>query len=359
MNLVLNDKLPLHGMVELNNRYSQDTAHDRLVGNLSYGNLWQAGHSISLTYQTAPQHPNNAQIVFGNYLAAFGSSPFSLLFSGLHTTSNVTTLGDITVLGKGRSYGVQGVWKLPDQGDVYSSVSAGINYKSFDSQVGLGSGGNVETPITYYPISLGYSRFSHSDSNSTQLDASMNFAQSRTGSSTAVIDQSRYGARGQMFYVRGSFAYTQDIPAHLQTYVHVTGQMTDQPLVSNEELSAGGMDTARGYLEAETLGDQGIESTFELRGPNLPEIISNATFDHDVQDLRPFLFLDQAMLRQHGPFPNGDESSSSHLLSTGLGLNMNIFDAVHGVIDVGHALVAGPHTESGQNRISFRVWATF
>jgi hemolysin activation/secretion protein len=358
MDLVADDKLPLHGMVELNNRYNQGTVHNRLIGNLSYNNLWQAGHSLSLTYETAPQRPENAHIVFGNYLATFGDSPFSLLLSGLHTTSNVTTLGSITVLGAGRSYGAQGIWKLPDGDNVYSSVSAGITYKDFKADVQFGGNDSV-TPITYYPISLGYSRYARTDTSNTQFDASMNFTTSRQGSDSATIDANRFGARNQMFYVRSSLAWTQDLPAQFQTYLHVTGQITDQPLISNEQLSAGGMDTVRGYLEAETLGDQGIESSFEFRGPSLPGIVKNARFDRNVQDLRPFVFVDQAYLAMHGPFPNGNETTGSHLLSTGAGLNLNLFDFAHGALDWGHALVAGPNTRAGMNRVTFRVWATF
>jgi len=135
--------------------------------------------------------------------------------------------------------------------------------------------------------------------------------------------------------------------------------MTDQPLVSNEEMSAGGLDTARGYLEAEALGDEGVESSFELRAPSLPDLISNAGFDRHVQDLRPFIFLDQAWLRMHGPFPDAESATADHLLSTGIGLNLNMFDALHGVLDLGHPLVNGPTTKAGVNRVSFRVWATF
>jgi len=381
MDLVVDDKLPLHGMVELNNRYSANTEHNRVLGNLSYGNLWQRGDSISVTYETAPQDPSNARIVFGNYLATFGDSPFSLLFSGLHTTSNVTTLGSITVIGAGKSYGAQGVWKLPDGKDVSSDISAGITYKNFNSVINEGAGAAPElTPLVYYPISLGYSRFGHSSTSNTEFDASMNFADSRRGLPTdspaacnvagstlpqtdpsfcASLDNSHYGARSNMFYLRSSYSWTQDLPGHLQTFLRVNGQMTDQPLVSNEEMSAGGLDTARGYLEAEALGDEGVESSFELRAPSLPDLISNAGFDRHVQDLRPFIFLDQAWLRMHGPFPDAESATADHLLSTGIGLNLNMFDALHGVLDLGHPLVNGPTTKAGVNRVSFRVWATF
>jgi hemolysin activation/secretion protein len=360
MDLVVDDKLPLHGMLELNNRYSQDTVHNRLIGNISYGNLWQRGDSLSLTYQTAPQDTKTARILFGNYLAVFGDSPFSLLFSGLRTTSNVTTLGGITVLGAGKSYGAQGIWKLPEDKDSSSEFSAGITYKNFNTSVGVGGGVDpIQTPAVYYPIALGYSRFGHGDGSNTQFDATFTFANGRKGSDTASLDLGHYGARRNMMYLRSNYSWTQDLPAHLQSYVHVTGQLTDQPLISNEQLSGGGMDTVRGYLEAEAIGDEGVESSWELRAPSLPDLISSPGFAQHVQDLRFFAFVDQAWLRMHGPFPPDESATATRLLSTGVGLNLNVLEAVHGVLDFGHPLVTGPHTEAGRNRVSFRFWLTY
>jgi hemolysin activation/secretion protein len=50
VDLEVEDKLPLHASVEINNQYNQQTSPLRLVGNVSYDNLWQLGHSFSFTY---------------------------------------------------------------------------------------------------------------------------------------------------------------------------------------------------------------------------------------------------------------------------------------------------------------------
>jgi hemolysin activation/secretion protein len=65
VDLVVDDKLPLHGWLELNNRYSQDTSELRSLVSLSYDNLFQRGHSLSLSFQTAPQNPDDAKVMFG------------------------------------------------------------------------------------------------------------------------------------------------------------------------------------------------------------------------------------------------------------------------------------------------------
>ncbi|GAT31453.1 POTRA domain-containing protein, ShlB-type, partial [Terrimicrobium sacchariphilum] len=53
--LTVKDQFPLHGSVELNNRYSANTTPLRLDLSLRYDNLWQLGHTIGFGFQIAPQ----------------------------------------------------------------------------------------------------------------------------------------------------------------------------------------------------------------------------------------------------------------------------------------------------------------
>jgi len=50
IDLNVEDKLPLHGSLELNNRYSTNTTSLRVNGSLSYGNLFQKGHTGGLSF---------------------------------------------------------------------------------------------------------------------------------------------------------------------------------------------------------------------------------------------------------------------------------------------------------------------
>ena len=44
IDLNVKDVFPLHGSLELNNRYSADTKPLRVNGSINYSNLWQSGH---------------------------------------------------------------------------------------------------------------------------------------------------------------------------------------------------------------------------------------------------------------------------------------------------------------------------
>jgi hemolysin activation/secretion protein len=79
IDLTVKDKFPLHGSMELNNRYSADTTELRLNGSISYNNLWQLGHSAGFSFQIAPQRIEDAKIFSGYYLARFASAPWLTL----------------------------------------------------------------------------------------------------------------------------------------------------------------------------------------------------------------------------------------------------------------------------------------
>jgi hemolysin activation/secretion protein len=274
----------------------------------------------------------------------------------MRSNSNVSTLGGIEVIGGGHSYSVRANWPLADHGNTSRSLSLGLDYKNFASKVNLGSS-SILTPIRYYPVSLGYNAFSHDDKSSLQLDSTFTVALPHLGSDSETIDTNRFGARQQMIYNRTSLTYSRDLPRSFQWYGKTTIQISDRPLISNEQLGAGGMDSLRGYLESEAVGDYGANGTLELRGPSLPDLLEKSTFVDYVQELRPFVFLDGGSLHQHQPLANS--SRQIEMLSTGIGFNINMLNRINAVLDWSVPLVKGPSTDRGDNRLLFRFWTTF
>jgi hemolysin activation/secretion protein len=356
VDLVVDDTLPLHGWLELNNRYSQDTSELRALASLSYDNLFQRGHSLSLSFQTAPRETDDAQVFFGSYFLRMGSSPWSLLFNALDTDSDVSTVGGINVLGSGSAFSAFAMRRLDGPEGWYPSVSLGIGYKDFNTSTLLGTG-SFETPVRYYPFTLAVSALRQAERDRLQVDASLNFAAPQFGSDTAIIQQNRFGARGQMFYLRGSAAYTHDFTSGFQSFTRIAGQVSDQPLISNEQLSAGGMDSVRGYLEAEALGDYGLLASAELRSPELLQWLLPSA--GDAGEMRVFGFVDAARLQLVGPLPDDSTPGTTDLLSVGAGLSLRVHRYLNGVIDYAHALEDGPATDGGSDRVLFRVWTSF
>jgi hemolysin activation/secretion protein len=357
IDLAVDDKLPLHGSLELNNRKSQSTSELRSTASLSYDNLWQLGHSLSLSYQTAPEHQADAIVLYGSYLAPFVGTPFSLLLNGINSNSNVATVGGTDVVGKGQVGGIRGVYLFPGSDTAYRTLTFGVDYKHFDNLTSL-AGSSFETPITYFPFTVDFSEVDRRSTAILQGDISATWASIKLGSNTPALENNRYNARGEQLSFKANFSWTQDLPAALQSYTHISGQYSNQPLVTNEQLAVGGWDTVRGYLEAEALGDTGFSGTFELRSPPL---FGAATYGKSkgrlFQDFRLFGFVDGAQLRVNDP--NTTQQSRFALFSGGAGANFQMFSFLNGAIDWADPFLNGPATQGWHSRVLFRVWATF
>lgn len=352
VDLKVQDTLPLHASVEVNNQYNQDTTPLRVVGSISYDNLWQLGHSISFSYQAAPENLNDAEVYSGTYLARLPGTPVSLLFYGVKSDSDVAALAGTDVVGKGTIFGLRAVVNLLGSDTFYHSFTAGIDRKDLAQNVVTG-GVPSNAPVLYYPMTLAYSATVQDGDTTTQADASLNFALQGAGSGSVKFDAQRFEAMREYFYFKADASRTQPLPWWgLVAYGKVQGQITGDSLVSSEQFSAGGENTVRGYLEAERLGDYGAQTTLELRSPSFGKYISSR-----INDWHFLIFADGATLWLRQPLSG--ESESSQMAGVGAGMRLTALDDFNAAVDFAFPLVKGAVSQTGDMRVHFRVWSGF
>jgi len=357
VDLNVDDKLPLHASVEYNNRFSADTTQTRINATIHYDNLWQLGHSLSFSYQVAPQRPSDAQVYSGSYLARIpGVNWLGILAYGVKQDSDVSTIGDVNVAGRGEIIGARAVMTLPYEDGFFHTISIGPDYKHFEEGVSL-SGQTVQAPITYYPLTASYSATWIQDTASTQFDLTAVMHLRGLGSDPTAFDTKRFKASGDFFYLRGDLSRTQELPLGLQGFAKLQGQVSGTPLVSAEELSGGGLDTVRGYLESEVLGDSGILGTLELRSPYLPGLIGKTADKSFIDDWRIYAFADGGTLSINEPLPN--QISVFNVASIGGGSHIKLFHTLNGSVDVGVPLISQTSTTAHSVRTTFRIWVEF
>ena len=131
VDLNVQDSLPLHATLEVNNRYSANTAELRLIGEVSYDNLIQSNQSLSIQYQTAPQDSAEAKIWSVSYVIPTQSGLVWALYA-VRSDSNIAAVGDLDVIGDGSIYGLRLIDPLPSSNpSFYHNFTAGIDYKDF------------------------------------------------------------------------------------------------------------------------------------------------------------------------------------------------------------------------------------
>jgi hemolysin activation/secretion protein len=352
VNLKVKDSFPMHGSVELNNRYSANTKELRLNGAISYDNLWQLEHSAGFSFQTSPEDTNQVQVYSGYYSAHIPDWDWlTLMVQGTYQDSTVNTLGGIGVVGKSKIIGMRAVFNLPQFTGYFHTLSLGLDYKHSDQNV-MTAGQPSMSPVTYYPISAAYSGSWIGKGYETDVNASFNFSIGGWDSSPEQFGQERYGADGRYVYFRSDLSHTHDLPEGTQIFAKVQGQAADKPLINSEQFSGGGLGTIRGYLESEDLGDNGIIGNLELRTPSLSEIMGKA-----VDEWRFYIFGDYGLLTIDQALPGQQEKFK--LASVGWGTRIKLSDHYNGSLDFGLPLNNSVDTQAYEPRFTFRAWAEF
>lgn len=358
IDLAVSETRPLHGLVELNNRYSNNTTELRSMAMLSWDNAAQRGDSLSLMWQTSPLEPAEGTVLFASYLSRLPQPGTSLQFTALDTQSDVAAVGGVNVVGSGRTAGVK--WALArGAGDGAEwRFSAGAEFKEFNNRILVG-GAATDSPLTYAPLTLSLSHAGEDEDTSREWSVTTLFALPGIGSdSFAIGEQNRFGASRQLHWLRLAGSVTQRLDSGAQWRFSTSAQATDRPLVSNEQLSAGGMDSVRGYLEAEASGDIGAIAGLEWHSPALTREVPDAPESPWFSAMHAYAFLDLAALEQIGRVTAG-QADRAELASLGAGLRTDIGRHGHAVIELANPLIDGSSTEKGDPRLLFRLWATF
>jgi len=346
IDLKVEDKLPLHASLELNDRYSQDTTRWRLGGMIRYDNIWQRDHSLSLNFLVSPQNFDEVQVLSANYLMRFDESDMMLAIYGVKSNSSVATVGGINILGKGTILGARLIKPLPSVDTYYHSISLGLDYKDFGQTVVFGS--SFDTPITYMPLSAVYTGAWQNALSSTQLTTGINFGMRGIVSDEAEFASKRVGAKSNFFIAKAELQHTQTLPKGFQGFAKIDGQFSGAPLISNEQYLAGGVDTVRGYLEAEASGDQALHSTIEIRTPTLFKSISW------MQDFKLSAFYDIAQIKTIDPLVG--QSDKLTLSATGFGLRMKALKRLNVNLDLAWPLNDSGVTKSSDMASHMRLW---
>lgn len=353
VDLTVKDNLPLHGSLELNNRYSANTTALRLNGAVSYNNLWQLGHSVGFSFQISPEDLDQVRVYSGYYVARIPDVPWiSFSAIGIKQDSNVSTLGGIASAGRGEVLSARTTIMLPGGADFFHSITLGIDYKHFTQIASVTAGRLFDTPITYYPLTADYSATWAKKGAVTDLDLNFMANLRGLGSDDFEFDLNRFRARGSFLYLRGSLAHTHDLSNGLQLFGKVQGQIADQPLVNSEQLAGGGLSTVRGYLEAEAIGDDGVFSSFELRTPQLVTWTKS-----EGNDWRAYVFADGGVLTLRDALPG--QASSFTLASVGIGTRFRLMNHLNGSLDAGVPLLDLIQADAFDTQVTVRLWADF
>ncbi len=329
--LKVQDTLPLHASLELNNKQSFNTERGRLEASLRYDNLFQRGHSIGLNWNVAPTQISDANTWVLTYAIPWQRNEragddrlsLSLVHSGSETP---TSLGGATVV-RGDTLGLRWRAALLSRDPTWShGFSLAADFKntrqsnrSAAADAAPSSGDSDD--LRYGTVALVYDLFANgADGVRSSLDTSLVLGLPGLAARTVpcngrYLDQfecKRAGASPRFQVLRLNASHQQPVFGKWGLTLQAQAQLAADPLVSGEQFGAGGQGTVRGYYEYEQVGDQGLALRFELGTP-LWAMASNYA-------LHGIAFVEGAWLQVNNALPA--EQKRIDMASLGLGLRL-------------------------------------
>lgn len=357
------DQFPLHATFELNNDNSPNTKPLRLAGSARYTDLWGAGHTVTAGFVISPERKRDSAAITGSYTIPFQNSPWTLIVLGYRSNSDVAALGGTNVLGNGYQVGVRALYRLPTD-KAFHNFSVGLDYKNFKQDI-FTAGTTIKTPIEYVPLILGYT-FSDA-TESDQIDVNLNttlglrILKLERCLNPGIIQECDVdgGFRGKdvdsienFSHINLDVTYTASFKGDWVTSMKFAGQYADAHLVTNEQFSAGGTSTVRGYFQSEITGDNGLTGSIEFRTPSFATNLG--TF---VDEFRFFSFAEFGFATVLSPLP--EQKSDFKIGGLGGGARARLFNRLSGEIAVGIPVVGTTNVKKGDPRITFNVKSEF
>lgn len=357
VDLKVDDSTPWRGSVGVNNDYSADTKRLRTTASIGHDNLWQLGHSASISFYATPEDLDQTKVWSGSYTAPISNSNWSLEASGYVSDSNVATLGGTDVLGKGHSVGVKATYSIPNSGDWWHTLSLGVDFKDSEETLRLGGTPGSTGSLKYAPLTFAYSGFKQSERSQYSLGLQL-VTGTRSffgyGSTVQEFDDKRYFASPSFTLMKADLNGSHTLEGDSQLGFRLSGQFTDSPLVSGEQIAAGGLNTVRGYLSSESTGDFGLVGSIEWRTKTID---TSASFAPWLEGWRAYVFFDAAQLRLRKPL--SEQADSFGMSSVGVGSSFRLGGSVSGRLDLGYPLRDGARTERHSPRLTFNINASY
>lgn len=346
-NITVKEQRPYQAFLMLNNTGTKRTGDFRMTAALQHGNLWNLDHQLSVSYTTSPDHLTEVKQYGINYsMPLYSLKGWLKAYYAFSDVDNGIIANDFSVTGSGEMYGLQYQQLLPALGAYQHWLEVGIDNHFFMNDIKF-----LDTPIGNSVRSVPVSILYHGEYPWEY--ASINYhiqwlANTGLGghNNQASYQNSRFGAKKNWQLLRYGF----NVDANFEQWrlkLNLSGQYSDQTIISGEQFGVGGSRSVRGYSERETSADSGEVLNLELYTPRW-------------YGVNLVGFYDVGHGRQHSVLAN--EPKDWILSSIGLGVRWQWQQTVFSSIDFAHALDEGIQvngTHSGTNRIHANLMFRF
>jgi|CXWL01.1.fsa_nt_gi hemolysin activation/secretion protein len=387
LELKVRDRLPVHGKLEADNKGPLTTPRDRLVAEIQHTNVFGGDEILTVNTVQTPTDWGAVQnygmsfvypVIWPSHLLAVyaSKSKSSSVLAG--AAISVGGASDVGIAGNATVAGARYIFPIFSGGENTHQMSLGFDYKRLEKTTASFSDGGtavVLSPVQYTPLSLGYTGFYPDRLGLTKASVtakgyvagviSGGGKQDFAGDPNDPFGKpgNRKGSTGTFAVLQGGLDRTQPLPGEFTLALHADGQWASQPLIPAEQYFAGGMDTVRGYLTYEAIGDHAVRGRAEITTPEVLTIPVDRIWqrrrssDYTIR-VRFAAFYDVAQLWV-AQAPAG-QTSQFRLEGVGGGIRVKFpKDIGQLMVDQGFALRETLNTKRGDTFVHFSVGLAF
>jgi hemolysin activation/secretion protein len=348
-----------------------------LNASVQYNNFFNPDQVLSFQTTQTPEEGGNIQVYGVSYvtplkrkdrlMALYAAQSDSQ--SALDGSAFQDFPGEIGITGNATVFGARYIFSGLTSQTTNHQISLGLDYKRLGKNEASFPGQQrtelVSNRINYSPISVSYAGQRPGSTGMTKFSASVRGyiagmvpggdKEAFAGDPSDLDNKpgNRGGSTGTFAVFQAGLDSSLNMPQGFDLSVGLDGQWATEPLISAEQYFAGGVDTVRGYLENEVLGDDAVRSRVEVTTPPLTKFFPGTI----KENLRMTAFYDAAYLWvKEAPSSQKDRFQ---LGGAGFGLQLRLTDYTQARLDQAWALEEGIITEKGDSFTHFSLKMSF
>ncbi len=341
VSVMVKDKFPVRVYGSYINTGNIIAGDSRWVGGFSWGNAFMLGHELNYQFISADSASKwwangvnyTAPLSWGHTFKAFGS--YASIKPNI-TDPNISIPQErpFDQTGKGWVIGGRYIVPLPTVVHYLQNILVGFDFKRTNNFLNFSQALIFDNYIDVDQFLLGYDGRLEKSWGMLVVGATLYLS---PGGMSA-FNQKRFfeieqpGARANYVYSRITADAIFSMPRSFSWALSTLFQWSSGKLLPSEQLSLGGRDSIRGYLENEIVSDRGLLVKNELRSPTFPLFLRGKTKDQ----LQLLGFVDFGYANDINQNILSDENKI--LASAGPGIRYRIEDYVVFRLDYGMQL---------------------
>ena len=371
------DKIPIHGAIELSNSAAKDAKNDwRVRSTLQHLNITKHNDSLTLDWLTTGEIGKDMNSISASYFLPINDELSLNVYGGWNSSFTDDVLPEISTRGRGAFGGLQFSYIFYETLRDRFQLSLGWFYQRLTNYQDIQGTrfDNGDITLSMPSITLGYTQKVFDNYHGRNF-ASITLQQNRAGTfgsssksdfiAASAVDGDFTLAKIQLARFQRLFE-GKDAPGKWTLFVKADAQIASDRMPTATRNYIGGRNSVRGYEESELNGDHSFVGTLELRTPLIENFIPGLKKDPQFLKDNPeywsqhrlqfILFTDFGYVAYDEKEKPDDDNS---MWSIGAGIRLGLTKYSQMALDYGYPILKASDDTPDAGRLHLSVQLQF